>query len=72
MPVACNTMPRVPLTTGRGPSAETSSTSSCTADRLAARGEHFERRDDVERVEPVEQHDLCIHVDIVGKATASG
>ena len=43
-----------------------------TADRLAARGEHFERRDDVEWVEPVEQHDLCIHVDIVGKATASG
>jgi len=27
---------------------------------------------DIERVEPVEQHDLCIHVDIVGKATASG
>ena len=43
-----------------------------TAGRLAARGEHFERRDDIERVEPVEQHNLCMHVDIVGKATASG
>ena len=70
--MACNTRPRVPLTTGRGPSAETSSTSNSTVDRFAARGEHFERRDDIERVEPVEQHDLCMHVDIVGKATASG
>lgn len=40
------------------------------ADRVAARGEHLEGRDDVERVEPVEQHDLCTHTVIVDKAAA--
>src|SRR6185312_3814346 len=40
------------------------------ADRVAARGEHLEGRDDVERVEPVEQHDLCMHTVIVDKAAA--
>ena len=40
------------------------------SDRVAARDEHLERRDDVERVEPVEQHNLCMHVLIVGRTDA--
>ena len=36
------------------------------ADRIAASGEHIERRDHIERVESVEQHDLRVHAAIFG------
>ena len=47
--------------TGRAPSADTSSTVELTADGVAACGEDFERGDDVERIEAVEQHELRVH-----------
>jgi hypothetical protein len=43
-----------------------------TAYNLAARGEHFEWCDDIERVAPVEQHNLCVHADMVGGPDGEG
>ena len=73
--VAFNTNPRLPLDTGRAPSADTSSTvnSPPTASLPATRTSYG--RDDVERIEAVEQHQLRMHAAIVSvdqRCTASG
>ena len=66
--VACNTMRRVPLTTVPRPFGRHQFDLEVASGRIAACGEHLERRDGIERVEPVEQHDLRVHTVIVGEA----
>ena len=68
--VACKRMRRLPLTTSR-PFGRDQFDLQLTADRITAGGEHFKRRDGVEWVEPVEQHDLGVHMVIVGKSRVS-
>ena len=56
-PVAFNTNPRLPLDTGRGSFGGNQFHRQFASDGVTTRREDFERGDDVERVEAVEQHE---------------